>query len=194
MPALSACSAPSTRSVIGPPSRWPGRLRAGSAALLLGLALLPLHAAAPPPAPSPDPASAAPPAGLVLPTALIQTLPPLGPDWRVDNPYRGDARVAAVGRVLFNATCARCHGVDGDATRHIGNDLRQLDGFCHARVRHPEARAHCIRDQDDFFKLSVLEGKQRVGVTHMPAWKGVLSQEAIWSLRTYLESQRPVRP
>lgn len=122
---------------------------------------------------------------------LLTGLPPLGESWRVDNPYRGDARIAQIGRGIYNEACARCHGVDGDATRHVGNDLRLLDIYCHRRIEDLATRAHCVRDNDDFFKLSVLEGKTRVGVTHMPAWKGVLSQEAIWAIRTFLESQRP---
>lgn len=125
------------------------------------------------------------------PAALLKDLPPLGETWRVDNPYRGDAQVAAIGRSLYNESCARCHGPEGDATRHVGNDLRMLDIYCHRRIEDPKARAHCVRDNDDFFKLSVLEGKRRAGVTHMPAWKDVLSQEAIWAIRTFLESRRP---
>lgn len=130
---------------------------------------------------------------LAPPAALLKDLPPLGETWRVDNPYRGDAQVAAIGRSLFNESCARCHGPDGDATRYVGNDLRMLDIYCHRRIEDPQARAHCVRDNDDFFKLSVLEGKRRAGVTHMPAWKDVLSQEAIWAIRTFLESRRPAK-
>lgn len=125
------------------------------------------------------------------PAALSAGLPPLGETWRVDNPYRGDARVAEIGRGLFNAACARCHGPDGDATRYVGNDLRMLDIHCHRKIEDAKIRAHCVRDNDDFFKLSVLEGKRRAGVTHMPAWKDALSQESIWAIRTFLESRRP---
>ncbi|MBL0720356.1 c-type cytochrome [Piscinibacter sp. Jin2] len=154
------------------------RLQALAATVLLGLGCSLSLATEAPPTP---------------PAALLKDLPPLGETWRVDNPYRGDARVAAIGRSLYNESCARCHGPEGDATRYVGNDLRMLDIYCHRRIEDPAVRAHCVRDNDDFFKLSVLEGKRRAGVTHMPAWKDVLSQEAIWAIRTFLESRRPAK-
>lgn len=134
---------------------------------------------------------AAPAQAVQLPAGLVERLPPLGKEWRAENPYRGDAKVADVGRIVFNAACSTCHGLDGDATRHVGNDLRLLDIYCHQRIKDAATRAHCVRDNDDFFRVSVLEGKARVGVTHMPSWNGVLSQEALWSIRTFLESRRP---
>lgn len=125
------------------------------------------------------------------PSVDMSGLPPLGEIWLADNPYRGDAGIAERGRAIYNAACSTCHGIDGDATRHVGNDLRMLDIYCYRRIKDPKVRAHCVRDNDDFFKISVLDGKMRVGVTHMPAWKGVLPQEAVWAIRTFLESRRP---
>lgn len=124
-------------------------------------------------------------------TVDLSALPALGAPWREDNPYRGDAQVAEIGRALFNQACARCHGDDGNATHHVGTDLRRLDSYCFAKIKDLAARRHCLRDNDHYFKESVLRGKIRVGVTHMPPWEGVLTQEAVWSLRTFLESRRP---
>lgn len=121
----------------------------------------------------------------------LSALPPLGPAWRVDNPYRGDPRVAAIGRTLYAEACQRCHGVDGDASQSVGTDLRLVDIYCYRRIQDAATRSACVRDNDDYFKRSVLHGKVRVGVIHMPPWEGVLSQEAVWSLRTFLESRRP---
>lgn len=125
------------------------------------------------------------------PTTDLSTLPPLGTEWRADNPYRGDARVAAVGRAIFGEACQRCHGVDADASKSVGTDLRKVDIYCYRRIQDAAARRACVRDNDHYFAQSVLKGKVRVGVVHMPAWEGVLSQEAVWSLRTFLESRRP---
>ncbi|WP_421881142.1 c-type cytochrome [Methylibium sp.] len=124
-------------------------------------------------------------------TVDLSALPALGMPWLEDNPYRGNAKVAEIGRTLFNQACARCHGDDGNATHHVGTDLRRLDSYCFGKLKDEAARRHCVRDNDHYFKESVLHGKIRVGVAHMPPWEGVLTQEAIWSLRSFLESRRP---
>lgn len=145
------------------------------------------------PAPSAVSQAAERPSTQAAAVPLAADLPPLGTAWRQDNPYRGDARIAAIGRTIYNEACSGCHGVDADATRHVGNDLRLLDLHCYTRIKSPDTRALCVRDNDAFFMLSVLEGKQRVGVVHMPAWRDVLSQEAVWAIRTFIESRRPAQ-
>jgi hypothetical protein len=63
-----------------------------------------------------------------------------------------------------------------------------MDRSC-PRIADPAIRQMCILDQDDFFLKSVQDGKTRVGVVHMPAWKDVLPPAAIWTIRTFLESR-----
>lgn len=110
----------------------------------------------------------------------------LGAALREDNPYRGDAKAAAVGETAFHQTCARCHVLESSGG--VGPDLRMLNAFCR-RIADAAKRQACLRDQDHYFITTVLEGKTIVGVTHMPAWRGSLSQEAIWAIRTYIESK-----
>lgn len=121
----------------------------------------------------------------------LSGLPALGSTWREDNPYRGDALAAAIGREVYTQACSRCHGVDGDATHSVGTDLRMVDIYCYRTIKDAATRRACVRDNDHYFKESVLKGKLRVGVVHMPAWEKYLSQEAVWSVRTFLESRRP---
>ena len=109
------------------------------------------------------------------------------------NPYRGhssQAQVAQVGRSIYNQSCARCHGVDGT---QLGPApvLRQVGRFC-LRVSDPAWRQRCQADADHYFIHSVEEGKVRVGVEHMPSWKSVLTPEAIWAVRTFLEMPPPL--
>ena len=43
---------------------------------------------------------------------------------------------------------------------------------------------------DDFFASTVRRGRTRDGRVYMPPFEGTLTQEAIWSIRTYLETRR----
>lgn len=142
---------------------------------------------------------------LILPTAHAQTPHPqevADPSVRVDtstltapapgaagNPYRGDSRAIEIGRTAFNQACARCHGVDAINKGQVGPDLTLLDRPCKPIVD-PAIKRMCVEDQDDYFLKSVQDGKIRVGVVHMPGWKDILSPQAIWTLRSFLESRR----
>jgi mono/diheme cytochrome c family protein len=114
----------------------------------------------------------------------LSNLPPLGSEWRSNNPYRGNTAVAAIGRAIFLEACARCHG-DEQVHGAPAPNLGRLDRYCR-RIVDTSVRAHCLSDVDDYFRRSVLFGKIRLGIEHMPPWQGILSQEAIWALRTYV--------
>jgi len=124
------------------------------------------------------------------PNVVVDTsgLPPIAANAPEGNPYRGNARAAEIGRTAFNQACSRCHGVDAVNKGQVGPDLLKMDRSC-PRIADPVIRQMCILDQDDFFLKSVQEGKTRVGVVHMPAWKEVLTPAAIWTIRTFLESR-----
>lgn len=107
------------------------------------------------------------------------------------NPYRGRNEVVEAGRAIFHQACARCHGKDAEPTPEAP-DLRRLNGTCR-RIAAPEISRHCRDDVDAHFLDSVRQGKVRAGVVYMPSWEGVLTPQAIWAVRTYLES-RPAPP
>jgi mono/diheme cytochrome c family protein len=124
------------------------------------------------------------------PSVVVDTspLPPIANPAGDANPYRGNPRAADIGRQAFNRACARCHGPDGDNKGQVGPDLLKLDRAC-TRIADPATREMCIVDNDQYFLKSVQDGKTRVGVVHMPAWKDVLPPAAIWTIRTFLESR-----
>lgn len=126
------------------------------------------------------------------PNVVVDTssLPPITAATPAGNPYRGQARAIEIGRNAFNQACSRCHGVDAVNKGQVGPDLLRMDRAC-SRIADPAIREMCVVDNDDFFLKSVQEGKTRVGVVHMPAWKEVLSPAAIWTIRSFLESRRP---
>lgn len=89
-----------------------------------------------------------------------------------ENPYRGDANAVAIGSSAYNQNCARCHGL-GAVSGGIAPDLRLLP---------------LGTEGDEYFAQKVRKGVIRNGVTYMPGFATTFSEEAIWALRTYIES------
>jgi len=110
--------------------------------------------------------------GNVTPQAVdVSSLPPLGEQLRDENPYRGDKEAIKVGTSAFNQNCARCHGLEA-ISGGIAPDLRNLDSD---------------KETDQYFAQSVLRGKVRNGAVYMPPFQGILPQEAIWAIRSYID-------
>lgn len=113
--------------------------------------------------------------GDVTPQAVDTTgLQQLGATWRDANPYRGSARAIEIGASAFNQNCARCHGL-GAVSGGIAPDLRFLEAGDAG---------------DEWFKERVTNGAIRNGVTYMPKFGEALGQEALWAIRSWLETVR----
>lgn len=88
-----------------------------------------------------------------------------------ENPYRetgGDVYETAIriGERGYQANCAACHGLGG-VSGGIAPDLRLLEpGF-----------------DDEYFVSKVLNGARG-----MPAFDGVLDDEAIWAIKSWLDT------
>ena len=115
-------------------------------------------------------------------------LPVLGEAWRAENPYRGNEIAARIGSSAFNQNCARCHGLEA-ISGGIAPDLRRLDNDC-ATVADAKKKAMCVKDNDDYYMASVRHGKTRNGAVYMPPFEGVFNQEAMWAIKSYLETRR----
>ncbi|MCC2655201.1 MAG: cytochrome c-550 PedF [Panacagrimonas sp.] len=89
-----------------------------------------------------------------------------------ENPYRGNKDAVAVGASAYSQNCARCHGLQA-VSGGIAPDLRLLPVGA---------------EGDEYFSQKVRKGVVRNGVTYMPPFGSVFSEEAIWALRTYIES------
>jgi cytochrome c-550 PedF len=127
--------------------------------------------------------------GNVTPQAVDTTgLAPLGEEWRGANPYSGNPTAVEIGSSGFNQNCARCHGLEA-ISGGIAPDLRKLDNEC-ATTKDKAARDACVKDNDDYMITTVRHGRSRNGAVYMPPFEGVLSQEAMWAIKTYLESRR----
>ena len=51
-------------------------------------------------------------------------------------------------------------------------------------------RAACVKEIDEFYSSTVRTGRTRNGAVYMPPFEGVMSQEAVWSIKAYLETRR----
>ena len=127
--------------------------------------------------------------GDVTPQAVDTTgLPELGQDWRAENPYRANATAIKIGTSAYNQNCARCHGIEA-ISGGIAPDLRKIDNDC-AALKDASKKAACLKEMDDYFLTTVRHGRTRNGAVYMPPFEGVMKQEAIWSIKAYLETRR----
>lgn len=127
--------------------------------------------------------------GDVTPQAVdTKDLPPLGEQWKAENPYRQNDKAIKVGTSAYNQNCARCHGLEA-VSGGIAPDLRKLDNDC-VSLKDAKKKAACVKDVDDYYASSVRKGKVRNGAVYMPPFEGILNQEAVWSIKAYLETRR----
>ncbi|WP_127999407.1 cytochrome c-550 PedF [Piscinibacter defluvii] len=127
--------------------------------------------------------------GDVTPQAVdTSSLPKLGDAWRAENPYRKNEAAIKVGTSAYNQNCARCHGLEA-VSGGIAPDLRKLDNEC-ATQKDAKKQAMCVKEIDDYFATTVRKGRTRNGAVYMPPFEGMLNQEAVWSIKAYLETRR----
>jgi cytochrome c-550 PedF len=104
-------------------------------------------------------------------------LNPLGDEWPATNPYRDDTKLRdiaiEIGSRGYNSNCARCHGLEAKSGG-MAPDLRELGEG---------------ESEDAWFVARVLSGATVGGRQKMPPFEGLLSQEAIWAIRTYIDAQ-----
>lgn len=100
------------------------------------------------------------------------SLPELGSEPLTTNPFRegsehGDlnAEAIAVGESGYAGNCAACHGIQA-MSGGMTPDLRELTEW-----------------DDEYFIGRVMKG-----YGNMPSFKGTLDQNAMWAIKTYVES------
>ena len=111
--------------------------------------------------------------GDVVPQAVdTKGLKNLGDDWQASNPFRKNKTAISIGDSAFNQNCARCHGLGG-ISGGIAPDLRFLP----------------LGDEgDEVFMQRIRKGAVRDGRVYMPPFEGILSQEAMWAIRAWVET------
>ena len=117
--------------------------------------------------------------GDVTPQAMdTSSLPQLGEEWLEENPWRdpeADTWMKAIelGASGYNSNCARCHGLEV-VSGGLAPDLRLLSADL---------------DGDEWYMERFRNGATQNGITKMPGFEKILSQEAAWAIRTYVETR-----
>ncbi|WP_053158551.1 cytochrome c-550 PedF [Pseudomonas sp. P1.8] len=97
--------------------------------------------------------------------------------WAAVNPYRTTPehdKAVEIGASAYTQNCAACHGLEAKSGG-IAPDLRMLD---------------VGESGDEWFVERVRHGAVRDGRVYMPKMADYLSQEALWAVRTYLDTVR----
>lgn len=98
----------------------------------------------------------------------------VGKAWLEANPYVGNEKAIEIGKHAYAENCARCHGLDA-VSGGVAPDLRYLDGGV---------------EGDQWFMERIRGGAVRNGNVYMPKFEGIMSQEGMWAIRSYLHSIR----
>ena len=116
--------------------------------------------------------------GDVTPQAVDTAgLPELGAEWVETNPFRESGEYGElaieIGASAYNQNCARCHGLQA-ISGGIAPDLRVLEEDY---------------DGDAWYIERVTNGAVRDGRVYMPPFVGLINQEGLWAIRTYIDSR-----
>jgi len=120
--------------------------------------------------------------GDVTPQSVdTSSLPQLGADWRPENL----ARIVET----YEGLLSRWDWPNWVLGNHDQPRLASRLGEPQAR-KIAAKKAACVKEIDDYYATSVRRGKTRNGAVYMPPFEGILSQEAVWSIKAYLETRR----
>lgn len=117
--------------------------------------------------------------GDVTPQAVdVEGLDALPEEFEAQNPYRlkgGEQYELAqkIGASGYNQNCARCHGLEA-ISGGIAPDLRMMEDG---------------EFGDEWYMERVRKGYSQNGAYKMPPFEDLLSQEAMWAIRSYIENQ-----
>lgn len=105
---------------------------------------------------------------------------PPAPYAGMTNPHGGDANAEAAGQTIYQTNCASCHGEGGAGD---GPAAATLDPP-------PQDLAENIDGLDDsylFWRIAEGGGMEPFN-SAMPAWKGILSEDEIWQVISYMRT------
>lgn len=117
--------------------------------------------------------------GDTVPQSVVTAgLPDLPTEMAQENPWRETDqdllfKAVEIGAKGYNSNCARCHGLEA-ISGGLAPDLRFLEANDFG---------------DEWYLDRVLNGYEQNGAVKMPPFGDIMSQEAIWAIRTYIETR-----
>lgn len=96
------------------------------------------------------------------------------------NPYVNDPEQILVGEQLFEANCASCHGITGEGDGPASGGINPPPG--NLAARHPS-----MSDSYMYWRISE-GGLMKPFNSIMPGWKGLLDEESIWQIISYVRT------
>jgi len=96
------------------------------------------------------------------------------------NPFADDPNAMAAGQMVYTTNCASCHGETGQGDGPAGAALDPK----------PSNLVETARSaSDDYTYWRIAEGGAMEPFnSSMPAWKGILGEEEIWQVVSYIKS------
>ncbi len=96
------------------------------------------------------------------------------------NPFQGNTDAVAAGKTLFDSSCVPCHGQDAKGDGPAGSSLNPKPANLQLTVKETNpAYMHWV----------ITVGGAAAGLSSaMPSFKGVLADEDIWRIVTYLNA------
>lgn len=96
------------------------------------------------------------------------------------NPFANQADAVAAGEALFAARCSSCHGPEGEGD---GAAAASLD------PKPTNLKTEIPNLEDDFIFWRIMDGgAMEPWNSSMPAHKGILSEDEVWQLVSYLRT------
>ena len=96
------------------------------------------------------------------------------------NPYPGDKEAISAGKVLYEANCSSCHGLSGAGDGPASGGINPPPGNL-------AARQESLSDGYLYWRISE-GGLMEPFNSIMPGWKGILDEEKIWQIISYLRT------
>ena len=94
------------------------------------------------------------------------------------NPFEGNSKRAELGHKLFEADCASCHGLSARGDGPVAASQNPKPG----NLAEDESEL-----SDDYLYWRIAEGGLiKPFRSGMPAWKGLLTEDQIWEIITYI--------
>ena len=96
------------------------------------------------------------------------------------NPHVNDPAQISAGEELYEANCASCHGITGEGDGPASGGLNPSPG--NLAARHPS-----MSDSYMYWRISE-GGLMEPFNSIMPGWKGLLDEESIWQIISYVRT------